>query len=223
MTKRGIATFSALYLLVFVGISLSAAQEVKEVKLPEPQTDNGMPLMRALKARQSIRSYGPEQRMPMQTLSNLLWAANGVSRSDGRRTAPSAMNWQNIDVYVATADGLYVYDAPKNALKVILTQDVRGETGMQDFVKSVPVDLVYVADYSKIKTGAGAKIDAGSRDVWSAAGVGFISQNVYLFCASEGLATVVRGMFNQETLSKVLKLNPEQKIMLTQSIGYPKK
>jgi nitroreductase len=150
----------------------------------------------------------------------LLWAADGVNRPDGKRTAPSAVNWQNIDIYVAMADGLYLYDAPQNALKVLLTEDVRAATGQQNFVKAVPLDLVYVADYSKAKTPRGENPNA---EVWSAAGVGFISQNVYLYCASEGLATVVRGMFDRDALGKVLQLRPDQKIILTQSVGYPKK
>ena len=97
---------------------------------------------------------------------------------------------------------------------------VRGATGQQAFVKTVPLDLVYVADLSKAKTAKGENPNA---EVWSAAGAGFISQNVYLYCASEGLATVVRGMFDKDALGKVLSLRPDQKIILTQSVGYPKK
>jgi len=207
-------------LLLFMGPSLSSAQEPKVIKLPEPQTEGGRPLMQVLKARQTSREFGPEAKLPMQVLSNLLWAADGVNRPDGKRTAPSAVNWQNIDIYVAMADGLYLYDAPQNALKVLLTEDVRAATGQQNFVKAVPLDLVYVADYSKAKTPRGENPNA---EVWSAAGVGFISQNVYLYCASEGLATVVRGMFDRDALGKVLQLRPDQKIILTQSVGYPKK
>jgi hypothetical protein len=203
-----------------MGPSLSLAQEPKVIKLPEPQTEGGRPLMQVLKARQTSREFGPETKLPMQVLSNLLWAADGVNRPDGKRTAPSAVNWQNIDIYVAMADGLYLYDASQNALKVLLTEDVRAATGQQNFVKAVPLDLVYVADYAKAKTPRGENPNA---EVWSAAGVGFISQNVYLYCASEGLATVVRGMFDRDALGKVLQLRPDQKIILTQSVGYPKK
>ena len=218
--KGKIRVFSAVSLFLFIGFSLSSAQELKDIKLPAPQTEGGRPLMQVLKARQTSREYGPETKLPLQVLSNLLWAADGVSRPDGKRTAPSAVNWQNIDIYVATSEGLYLYDAPQNSLKALLAEDVRAATGQQDFVKSVPLDLVFVADYSKAKTPKG---DNPNADVWSAAGVGFISQNVYLYCASEGLATVVRGMFDRESLSKVLKLRPDQKIILTQSVGYPKK
>ncbi len=206
--------------LLSLSLFLSLAQEPKVIRLPEPQTDGGRPLMQVLKSRQSSRSFGTETKLPMQALANLLWAADGVNRPDGKRTAPSAVNWQNIDIYVATVDGLYLYDAAQNALKVLLTEDVRGATGQQPFVKTVPVNLVYVADYSKAKTAKGENPNA---DAWAAAGAGFISQNVYLFCASEGLATVVRGMFDKEALGKVLNLRPDQKIILTQSVGYPQK
>jgi hypothetical protein len=216
--KRKILAFVGS--LLFMCPSLSSAQEPKVIKLPEPQTEGGRPLMQVLKARQTSREFGPETKLPMQVLANLLWAANGVNRPDGKRTAPSAVNWQNIDIYVAMTDGLYLYDAPQNALKLLLTEDVRAATGQQSFVKAVPLNLVYVADYSKAKTARGENPNA---ELWSAAGVGFISQNVYLYCASEGLATVVRGMFDRDALSKVLQLRPDQKIILTQSVGYPKK
>jgi len=204
-----------------VSLSMSLAQETKAIKLPEPQRDGGQPLMQVLKARQSSREFATDAKLPMQILSNLLWAADGVNRPDGRRTAPSAANWQNIDIYVATAEGLYLYDPQQQALNVLLTEDVRAATGTQDFVKAVPADLVYVADLSKAKTPKGASPD-GVR-LMSAAGVGFISQNVYLYCASEGLSTVVRGSFDREALGKLLHLRPDQMIVLTQSVGYPRK
>jgi nitroreductase len=218
--RKGIPALLSAGLLLVASLFLSSAQEPKVIKLPDPQTDGGRPLMQALKARQTAREFGPETKLPMQVLANLLWAANGVNRPDGKRTAPSAVNWQNIDIYVATADGLYLYDAPKNALKVLLAEDVRAATGQQAFVKTVPLNLVYVADYSKAKTAKGENPNA---DTWSAAGAGFISQNVYLYCASEGLATVVRGLFDREALGKVLNLRPDQKIILAQSVGYPNK
>jgi nitroreductase len=219
--RKGITAALSISLLLSAGLFLARAQEPKVIKLPEPQTDGGRPLMQVLKARQTAREFSPETKLPAQVLANLLWAADGINRPDGKRTAPSAVNWQNIDIYVATADGLYLYDAPHNALKGLLAQDVRGATGAQAFVKSVPLNLVYVADYSKAKTATGS--ENPNTDTWSAAGVGFISQNVYLYCASEGLATVVRGMFDREALGKVLKLRADQKIILTQSVGYPKK
>lgn len=216
--------------LVFFSISLllinflytpaawSLPQETQVIKLPAPQTDGGKPLMQCLKLRQSSREFSPEK-LPLQTLSNLLWAAYGINRPDsGKRTAPSAVNWQNIDLYVATADGLFLYEAKQHALIQILKDDIRALCGIQDFVKTAPLNLIYVGDYAKIPRGS----DEDKR-FYSAAHTGFISQNVYLFCASEGLATVVRASINREELAKAMKLRPEQHIILAQTVGYPKK
>jgi len=203
-------------LTIIACASLALAQEQNPVTLPPPQTTGGKPLMQVLKDRHSTREFS-SQRLSPQTLSNLLWAAFGINRPDGKRTAPSAMNWQEIDVYVATQDGLYVYDAKANALKPVLQQDVRGATGQQAFVKDAALDLVYVADLGK--TGK-----AGGEDqiMYTAADTGFIAQNVYLFCASEGLAAVVRGSVDREAFAKTAKLRPNQKIILAQTVGYPK-
>jgi SagB-type dehydrogenase family enzyme len=197
---------------------LVSAQELKPIQLPKPQTDGGKPLMQALKERKSTRTFSTEKLSP-QTLGNLLWAAFGINRPEtGQRTAPSAVNWQEIDIYVATADGLYLYVAKGHALKPILTNDIRGQTGMQPFVKDAPVNLVYAADYARMNRGTPEE-----KTLFSAADTGFIGQNVYLFCASEGLATVVRGMVDRPALAKVMKLRPEQKIILVQTVGYPQK
>jgi len=205
-----------LGLLLFPALALG--QEFKPLILPAPQTDGGKPLMQALKDRHSTREFGSE-RLPPQVLANLLWAAFGINRPDtGKRTAPSAMNWQEIDVYVATAEGLYVYNAKGNKLDPILAEDVRGATGVQPFVKDAPVNLVYVADFAK--TG---KSSAEDRNFYTGADVGVIAQNVYLFCASEGLAVVVRGSVDRVALAKLMKLRPSQKILLAQTVGYPKK
>ena len=149
----------------------------------------------------------------------MLWAAFGINRKDsGKHTAPSAVNWQEIDIYAATADGLYIYDAKEHMLKPVLAEDIRAATGKQAFVKDVPVNLIYVADFSRM-----GKIKLENKIFYSAADTGFISQNVYLFCASEGLATVVRGAVDKPALEKAMKLGPDQRVILTQSVGYPKK
>jgi len=197
---------------------LASAQELKPIQLPKPQMDGGKPLMQALKERKSTRSFSPEK-LPAQVLGNLLWAAFGINRPDsGERTAPSAMNRQEIDIYVATADGLFLYAAKGHTLQPVLAEDLRAATGMQPFVTNAPVELVYVADYSRM--GRGTDED---KNLYSAADTGFIGQNVYLFCASEGLATVVRGSVNRPALAKAMKLRPEQRIILAQTVGYPKK
>jgi len=210
--------FPRLVVLAFlVSPQLAWGQELKPIILPAPQTDGGRPLMQVLKDRHSTREFSPDK-LPPQILANLLWAAFGINRPDGKRTAPSAMNWQEVDIYVATADGLYVYDTKGNKLDPIVAEDVRGATGVQPFVKDAAVDLVYVADLSKTGNGPAAE-----RDFYNGADVGFIAQNVYLFCASEGLAVVVRGSVDRAALSKVMKLRPNQKILLAQTVGYPKK
>ncbi len=203
-------------LTVVACASLALAQEQNPAPLPPPQTTGGRPLMQVLKDRHSTREFSSQKLSP-QTLSNLLWAAFGINRPDGKRTAPSAMNWQEIDIYVAMQDGLFIYDAKANTLKPVVQQDVRGATGQQAFVKDAAVDLVYVADLAK--TGR-----AGGEDqiMYTGADTGFIAQNVYLFCASEGLAAVVRGSVDREAFAKTAKLRPNQKIVLAQTVGYPK-
>jgi SagB-type dehydrogenase family enzyme len=192
------------------------AQELKPVPLPSPQTQIGRPLMQVLKERRSTRTFNPEK-LPAQVLSNLLWAAFGVNRPEsGKRTAPSAMDWQEIDIYVATADGLYLYDAKANQLVPVARDDVRAQTGTQSFVKDAPLNLVYVADLARTRSGS-------DRDMYVAADTGFIAQNVYLFCASEGLATVVRGSIDRPVLAKAMRLRPDQRIILAQTVGYPRK
>ena len=194
-------------------------QELQPIQLLPPQLDSGKLLMQALNERKTSRAFSSEK-LSLQQLSNLLWAAFGINRPEsGKRTAPSAMNWQETDIYVAMQEGLFLYDAKNNMLQPVLAQDIRGATGMQDFVQVAPVSLVYVADMAK----TGNRASEEDKALWSAAATGFIAQNVYLYCASEGLATVIRGMVDKSSLAEVLGLRPEQKIMLSQTVGYPKK
>lgn len=205
----------SLFFVVLLSAGSLLAQDLKPIALPPPQTDGGRPLMQVLKDRKTTRDFAADKLSP-QLLSNLLWAAFGVNRPDGRRTAPSAMNWQEMAIYVATSDGLFIYDAKENRLTPVLAQDVRAATGMQPFAATAPLDLVYVADLSK----AGSAPDA---EMYTAADAGFIAQNVYLYCASENLATVVRGSIDRAALAKAMKLRPDQKIILAQTVGFPKK
>jgi len=174
--------------------------------------------MQVLKARSSSREFAAKK-LPVQILSDLLWAACGINRPEtGKRTAPSARNWQEIDVYVAAEEALYLYDAKKHILEPVSGEDIRAFTGKQGFVKTAPVNLVYVSDLSKIS--------ARSMDdklFYSATDTGFISQNVYLYCASAGLVTVVRGYVDKPALEKKMGLRPDQKVILAQTVGYPKK
>jgi SagB-type dehydrogenase family enzyme len=207
-----ISTIFILFLPILVG-----AEEMKQIKLLKPQTDNGRPIMQALKERKSWREFSAKN-LPLQVISNLLWAANGINRPEsGGRTAPTAMDMKEIDVYVAMKEGLYLYDAKENALIPVLAQDIREATGEQPFVKEAPINLIYVADMAKM-----SKVAPGKFDFFASCDTGFISENVYLYCASEGLATVVRGWFNPEVLAKAMKLRASQKVILTQTVGYPK-
>ena len=218
MRSRLFRSAGFLWALLVVFPVLAAAQELKLIELPQPQVDGGRPLMQVLKDRSTSRDFSSEK-LPLPVLSNLLWAAFGVNRpASGKRTAPSARNWQEIDIYVATAAGLYVYDAKAHRLNPVLAEDVRAATGTQPYVKDAPVNLVYVADLAK--TG---KASAPDQDFYTAADTGFIAQNVYLYCASEGLATVIRGSVDRAGLAKAMKLRPDQKITLAQTVGYPKK
>jgi len=206
----------ALLAALLLAFATVAAQPL-DIVLPPPQTDGGKPLMQALKERRTTRSFA-EQPLTPQVLSNLLWAANGVNRPDGRRTAPSARNWQEIDVYVAMPDALYVYDAREHGLKRVVARDVRAQIGAQPHSREAPVTLVYVADEQRM---GGA--DEESRRTYAAADAAFIAQNVYLFCASEGLASVVFAMIDRPGFTQAAGLKPQQRIALAQSVGHPKR
>ena len=203
---------AAVTLLAAAGVQ---AQEPKTVPLPKPQVTGGKPLMQALNERMTRREFGTEK-LPQQVLANLLWAAFGVNRADGRRTAPSASNMQEMDVYAVMADGAYLYDAKAHALQLHLKEDLRAATGSQAWVATAPLDLLYVADYSKMgqRSEETKRVDTGTD-------TGFIAQNVYLFCASEGLAVVVRGGIDRPAVEKALKLRPDQHVVLAQTVGYP--
>ncbi len=170
----------------------------------------------ALQNRRSSREYDARP-LPPEVLSGLLWAAWGVNRTDGRRTAPSAINRQEISIYVATAEGVFLYDAPGHALQDVRAEDLRAATGKQPYAASAPVNLVYVADLDR----AAGHSDE-ERLLFAGMDTGFISQNVYLFCAAMGLATVVRAYFDPAALAAALGLGPRQRPMLAQCVGYPK-
>jgi SagB-type dehydrogenase family enzyme len=191
------------------------AQEIGTIELPPPQMVGGIPLMQALKARHSSRDFGSKP-LPSQVMSDLLWAASGVNRPDtGDRTAPSAHDWRELDVYVVIEEGAFRYDPTRHVLNRVAAGDIRHLTGVQDYVASAPLNLVYVANLDRM-------LDAIAADkaFYSATDTGFIAQNVYLYCASAGLAVVVRGLIDRDALGKALKLS-HQRITLAQSVGYP--
>jgi nitroreductase len=204
-----------------VGLALSSvslslwAQDQVLLPLPKPRTEGGKPLMQAFKERKSTREFSPRP-LSEQQLSDLLWAAFGVNRPDGHRTAPSTMNLRCTDLYLATADGLFLFDADAHALKLLLKDDLRSATTGQAELRVAPVALIFVADHARM-----AKVAPGEREFYAAADTGYISQNVYLFCASEGLATVVHAV-DRLALAKTMKLGDDKKVILAQTVGYPK-
>ncbi len=198
-------------------ITCSVAQTERTVRLPEPKTSGGMPLMDALRLRESLRSFDTKQ-LTDQQLSDLLWAAFGVSRTEsGLRTAPSARNWQDIDIYVVMELGWYLYDHTEHALVRKGTEDLRAYTGTQAFVATAPVNLVFVSDHTRMGEG----VDEETRSFYASNHAGYISQNVYLYCASEGLATVVRGLIDRDRIREVLRLGDHQQVIFAQTVGYP--
>jgi nitroreductase len=204
--------------VVLAAASAAYAQTLAPISLPAPTMDGGKPLMSALKARSSAREFAGDP-LPHQTVANLLWAAWGINRPDGRRTAPSASNRQEIDIYVALPGGAYVWDAKTNALNPVAPGDHRAATGTQPFPATAALNLVYVADMSKLSrpaTDPQQMLNVG-------ADAGFIAENVYLFCASEGLATVVRASVARDALAKILQLRETQIIVLAQTVGFPRK
>lgn len=193
------------------GVLLATQVFSQDIQLPAPQKSGGMPLMDALNARQSNREFSPKP-LSDQQLANLLWAAFGINRPDGKRTAPSAHNAQDMDLFVALPSGVYLYQAQSNALTQVVKDDLRAQIGKQPITKNAPVSLYYVSDTTRLK---------GNAALYSAVHAGFISQNVYLFCASEGLNTVVMGVSENSLLRTAAGLKPTQQIMLSQAVGFP--
>ena len=185
------------------------------IELPAPDQRGGMPLMRALAARHSSRKFASDA-LPLPMLSSLLWAAFGMNRAGGR-TAPSAIDSQEVDVYVALPAGAYLYDAKSHSLKLVAASDLRRITGYQDFVDDAPLDLVYVADHRRMRM-----IPVALRESYASVSAGAIAQNVYLFAASSGLATVIRAWIDREAVADALGLDHDQQVLLSQTVGYPK-
>jgi len=164
----------------------------------------------------TIRELKPDKLLA-QALANLLWAGFGINRPEsGHRTAPSAMNSQEVDLYVALPEGLYVYEAKPHQLRLVLNKDLRAKTSRQPFATNAPVVLIFVADLPRL-----TKAKPEKREFYAAVDTGCISQSIYLYCAPEGLATVVYDL-DRAPLAAAMNLRPEQKIILAQAVGYPK-
>ncbi|MBN1116113.1 MAG: nitroreductase family protein [Bacteroidales bacterium] len=193
----------------------------KIIKLPAPQTDFQFPLMKALELRRTKRKW-KNTNLSEQQISNLLWAACGVTqpeskKSKSRRTAPSVCNSQEIKVCIALNTGVYRYDEAQHQLVKILSKDIRMHIGTQKMMKSAPVGLIYISDFSLLSE----FIHKTREQKWvsSATDVGFVSQNVYLYCTAANLSTVVLGLIDRENLHKLLGLQEQEKIMYTQIVG----
>jgi SagB-type dehydrogenase family enzyme len=202
--------------IVFGFVASGIAADLQPVTLPPPTRAGGLPLMEALKQRKTTRELA-NQPLPAQMLGDLLWAAFGINRPESdHRTAPSAMNSQEVDLYVATADGVFLYEPKLHRLKPLLNQDLRAKTTSQEFARQAPVVLVYVADLPRL-----AKAKPDSRPFYAGIDTGCIVQNVYLYCASASLGTVVYDL-DRKPLSDALALGPDQKIILCQAVGFPR-
>ncbi|MFN7988936.1 MAG: SagB/ThcOx family dehydrogenase [Thermoanaerobaculia bacterium] len=184
-------------------------------KLPAPRKSGGMPLKEALARRATSRAFDPKP-LSSQQLSDVLWAAIGINRPDGKRTAPSSRDRRELDVYVLEARGVSLYDPKEHRLVPVVAEDLRTVQSSQEFVRDAPVTLVYVADLARMSEGT-----ATEKEATASFDTGFVSQNVYLWCASEGLATGVRSWVEREVLAKKMKLRPDQRIIAAQSIAYP--
>ena len=187
------------------------------IQLKEPDKTLSVSLMQALSDRKSQREFA-EKPLSLETLSSLLWAANGVNRPDGRRTAPSAVNSQDIDIYVCLASGAYLYDAKQHRLVRVTTEDVRKQVaGRQPM--AAPVFLVLVGDVSRYPGGMSSQ-----RQVESLAGMdaGYVSQNICLYCSAAKLATVPLASMDKEALTKSLQLKESQILLLNNPVGYTK-
>jgi nitroreductase len=205
-------------LLAVLGLTLGSlpAPAADVISLPPAQTGGGKPLMEALRDRRTTRDLATNA-LPLPVLANLLWAGFGINRpATDHRTAPSAMNSQEVEIYVARPEGLSRYAPKAHQLIPVPGGDLRARTTGQAFGTNAPVVLIYVADLARL-----TKAKAEDRPLYAGIDTGCISQNIYLFCASEGLATVVYDL-NRPPLAAAMQLRPAQRIVLCQAVGYPK-
>lgn len=186
---------------------IAALADAQSEVLPKPVTTGGMPLHEAMAARQSSRDISPDSNISKQNLSNMLWAAWGITH-DGKRTVATALNKQELSIYIITAEAIQRYDAESNSIILVKKGDFRNLAGMQDFAKAAPLNIVFVTDSQK-----------QDKALFQAYAAGAASQNVYLYCASAGLKTVLRASFNKEKLADALGLNAAQQVLFVQTVG----
>ncbi len=207
-----------LMLIAMNGIFSACGQPSKDIALNAPSETGGLSVQEALWQRKSYRGGIDSRELPLQQLSDLLWAANGVNRPDGKRTAPSAIDAKDVDVYVVMPAAAYLYDADANVLKWVADGDLRkAASGGQTFVETAPVVLLLVSDVARF----GERMDAATVEVFAGIDVGIVSQNISLFCAGNGLATIPRAMMDQAALREALQLKESQRLMLNNAVGFP--
>jgi len=184
-----------------------------KIELPKP--DLSKESLKLLSERKTTREFLSEE-LNLQTISELLWAAFGINREDKRRTAPTARNMQEIELFAVTTKGVYFYDAENNSLLLVKDGDFRKDTGTQDFIGIAPLEIVLVANFNKSEAPEEKKFS------YAYMNCGYVSQNIYLYCADEHLATVARGSVDKERLSALIGLKSYQHIILVQSVAKPK-
>jgi SagB-type dehydrogenase family enzyme len=200
-----------------VGSSV-AAQVPETINLPVPIFEKSKPLMQALQERKSGRDYADKPLTP-QDLSNVLWCANGINRpTTGNRTSPSARNKQDIDVYVVLKEGAYLYEPKKHQLLLAAAGDFRKNAGIQAYVATAPVNLIYASDTARFDFTK----EKEQMIIAAAIAAGHCSQNVYLYAASAGLSVVTRTSVDTKKMAEILKLRTQQLVIMGQTIGYPK-
>ncbi|MBN2670801.1 MAG: nitroreductase family protein [Deltaproteobacteria bacterium] len=219
-TNRAIAVFMVLALITGCGTDDTKSTEGKkmgnEIVLPPPDIKKST-FLQTIQKRHTTRDYATKQ-LPITEVSNILYAAYGINRpKTGKRTAPSAHDWQYVDIYVSDANGLYIFNPQKPSLEIILEKDVRKKTGIQEYPASAPLNFVYVVNYARMPQDLPEK----EKSLFGITTVGAIVQNVYLYAASAELVSGVRADIRREPLRKTMKLNDDQEIILAQSVGYP--
>jgi len=211
---------AAASLLAAAGLAAPAAAQpaFAPIDLPAVGSDFGGSLAQALRARRSTREFDTTRKLPLSVLSELLWCAYGVNRpATADRTAPSWRHARETNIFAAVADGVWRYDPLAHRLMPHLNRDIRAATGVQDFVGSAPLNLIYVSDADHL-----GDISEVERHRVASADTGFIGQNVYLYCATQGLATVFRGSLDTAALGRILGLGPSQFVTFAQTVGYPR-
>ena len=194
---------------------LSGSEPLGPIHLPPAEISGGMPLMQALHNRMSTKSFTTRE-IPLDQISNLLWAAFGINRPEsGKRTAATAVNCQDIDIYVVFEKAAYIYQAKEHRLDPVVNRDIRSLAATQEYAQMAPINLVYVSNYSKM-----ADSFQDQKPIYAAFHAGSISQNVYLYCASAGLGAVVRAGVDRAGLKDALNLDKDQVIVMAQSVGY---